>query len=175
MWAVSGTRRRSPDSGATRDQAGVDSSADSGPRVDRSSPLGHDVPQRLDTRSGQDIEADAIADRVRQPVSSGQTGGSLGTLPESVRAITGVVIGNARLHDTPHPTRALRVQASTRGLDIFTGGHTSEHPLGHEEAHVAQQVGRGIRRVEGWSDPTILTIRGRHTGRPPWRQIPRRQ
>ncbi|MGW4095828.1 eCIS core domain-containing protein [Mycobacterium sp. NPDC004974] len=160
MWSVSGDRRP-PDSAPPR-QAGVDSLAGSAPRADRSSALAHDVahvvPQPSHGRSATEIEADAIADRVVQPDASRQTSASLGPVLESVRAVTGVDIGNTRLHDAPHLTRTLRVQAFTRGSDIFTGGRASGRVLAHEAAHVAQQVGRGVRRVDGWSDPTISTL-----------------
>lgn len=75
-----------------------------------------------------------------------------------MRAVTGVDIGNARLHAAPHLTRTLRVQAFTRGTDIFTGGRTNVRVLAHEAAHVAQQVCCGTRRVDGWSDATISTL-----------------
>lgn len=150
MWAVSGTRR--PHDSATH-QAGADSSAGPIRGGDTPSPLAHDVshvvPQRPEAHSDNEIEADAVADRALQPTSSSQSGESLGPVVQSVRAVTGVDIGNARLHEAPHLTRALRVQAFTRGSDIFTGGHTNGRVLAHEAAHVAQQVGRGIRRVDG--------------------------
>jgi Domain of unknown function (DUF4157) len=124
--------------------------------------LAHDVshvlPQRPEARSDKEIEADAVADRALQAARSSQVGAGLVPVVDSVSAVTGVAIGNARLHDAPHLTRTLRVQAFTRGSDIFTGRRVNSRVLAHEAAHVAQQVGHGTRRVDGWSDPTISTL-----------------
>jgi hypothetical protein len=108
--------------------------------------------------------------RPRSPATGGMAGGPgreaanktglPDRLKEGVEALSGLSLGDVRVHyDSPEPAR-LRAEAFTRGSQIFVAPHRERH-LPHEAWHVVQQKrgqARGTRRVAGsvvCDDPTL--------------------
>jgi hypothetical protein len=124
---------------------------------------------RCCNRHGLEREADAVAAAVGDgTVAAAAPGPGGAPLAEAVRgpveAITGVGLGDVRVHSGPRATagaRAIGAAAYTRGSDIFLGdarGVGDTALLAHEATHAAQASRGPVPAVLARIDPTAMTV-----------------